>query len=92
MLDPSFNSLPYLYTLLAHAQAQNRQGKASSSPASKKIVIAPDGHLWLKCVKFFERFDPRQIRYVGDEWIKLIAIIARSARAVGKVRYATYTF
>lgn len=38
-------------------------------------------------VGFLERFDPVQVRYAGHEWRRVVEMVAKSARAVSKVRY-----
>ncbi|KAL8950474.1 MAG: hypothetical protein Q9222_003489 [Ikaeria aurantiellina] len=63
IIDPSINSLPFLYTLLAHFNAGKQKG------------IPVGGPLWSKALEFFERFDPVQIRYVGTEFRRLIIVI-----------------
>ncbi|KAL8710885.1 MAG: hypothetical protein Q9220_004690 [cf. Caloplaca sp. 1 TL-2023] len=71
IIDPSINSLPYLYALLAHFTAGKQKG------------ITVGGPLWLKALEFLERFDSVQIRYVGTEFRRLIIVlrdVAVSAR------------
>jgi hypothetical protein len=36
---------------------------------------------------FLERFDPVQVRYVGHEWRRVVEMVAKSARAISKVRH-----
>ncbi|KAI4139312.1 MAG: hypothetical protein L6R39_006359 [Caloplaca ligustica] len=72
ILDPSINTLPYLYVLLAHINAARQ----------KSSVV--EGPLWLKAVDFAERFDPVQIRYVGTEFRRVTAWIRDAALAVNK--------
>ncbi|KAI4129796.1 MAG: hypothetical protein LQ338_002047 [Usnochroma carphineum] len=83
ILDPSINTLPYLYVLLAHIN----DGRQKSS------VLG--GPLWLKAVDFVERFDEVQVRYVGTEfrrltvWIRDVALAGnRPAAAVRPIRSA----
>ncbi|KAL9026372.1 MAG: hypothetical protein Q9196_004956 [Gyalolechia fulgens] len=69
ILDPSINTLPYLYVLFAHINASRQ--KAS-------IVGGP---LWFKALDFFERFDPVQVRYVGTEFRRLVVHVRDAALA-----------
>ncbi|KAL8965695.1 MAG: hypothetical protein Q9197_006380 [Variospora fuerteventurae] len=68
ILDPSINTLPYLYVLLAHIHA-----------GRQKIMIG--GSFWLKTLNFLERFDPIQVRYVGVEFRRVILFIRDTALA-----------
>ncbi|KAI9810393.1 MAG: hypothetical protein M1827_006279 [Pycnora praestabilis] len=83
ILDPSINTLPYMYALLAHINAsQGGTGKQSNTSASRASL--PGGGLWLRMVEFLERFDARQIRYAGTEWRRVIETTAKTARAISK--------
>ncbi|KAI4135382.1 MAG: hypothetical protein LQ347_000712 [Umbilicaria vellea] len=73
------NTLPYLYTLLAHIGGP--QGGKQGSPATSKL-FAPGGALWLKMVEFMDDFDPIQVRYAGQPWRRLVETVAKVARAV----------
>jgi COP9 signalosome complex subunit 3 len=82
-LDPSINSLPYLFTLLAHIQAaQDHRGGESGQEA---LSIHPSGALWGKIVEFLTKFDSRQVRYAGAEWRRLLELVEAIARAINKV-------
>ena len=82
-MDPSVNSLPYLFTLLAHIQAaQDHRGGESGQEA---LSIHPSGALWVKIVEFLTRFDSRQVRYTGAEWRRLVELVEAIARAINKV-------
>ncbi|MCJ1434782.1 hypothetical protein MMC27_004152 [Xylographa pallens] len=74
ILDPAINTLPYLYTLLAHLGGTPDE-KQSGNGLLK--VFHPGGQLWEKMLEFVERFDPVQIRYAGHEWRRLLEKIAR---------------
>ncbi|KAA6413378.1 MAG: hypothetical protein FRX48_03124 [Lasallia pustulata] len=78
ILDPKINTLPYLYTLLAHI-AGPQAGKQANSATSK--LFAPSGALWLKMVEFMDQFDPVQVRYAGQSWRRLVETVAKVARA-----------
>ncbi|KAI4134601.1 MAG: hypothetical protein LQ341_006003 [Variospora aurantia] len=68
ILDPSINTLPYLYVLLAHIHA-----------GRQKVMIG--GSLWLKTLNFLERFDSIQVRYVGVEFRRVILFMRDTALA-----------
>ncbi|MCJ1321225.1 hypothetical protein MMC15_006569 [Xylographa vitiligo] len=74
ILDPAINTLPYLFTLLAHLGGTHDE-KQSGNGLLK--VFHPGGQLWEKMLEFVERFDPVQIRYAGHEWRRLLEKIAR---------------
>ncbi|MCJ1294868.1 hypothetical protein MMC34_006427 [Xylographa carneopallida] len=74
ILDPAVNSLPYLYTLLAHLGGSHDE-KQSGNGLLK--VFYPGGQLWEKMLEFVEHFDPVQIRYAGHKWRYLLEKIAR---------------
>ncbi|KAI9848443.1 MAG: hypothetical protein M1837_000238 [Sclerophora amabilis] len=84
-LDPHANSVPYLYTLLAHMNAtQTRSGKSPINVQLNHIGISPLSPLWSSMVSFLKRFDSKQVRYAGNEFRLLIETVARSARLFGK--------
>ena len=89
VLDPSVNSLPYLYGLLAHAHsASPRIGKELSLSGTKIPDLELGGPLWQRVVTFLGCFDAGQMRYVGHEWRKVVELVVASARNGGKVRLA----
>lgn len=81
VLDPSVNTLPYLYTLLA--QIQNATAKRT--PTAKSGAFSPGSPLWAKMVFFVERFDEVQIRYGGSEFRRLLEIIAKQVQSASTV-------
>ncbi|KAI9787569.1 MAG: hypothetical protein M1839_000100 [Geoglossum umbratile] len=82
ILDPSINSLPYLFTLLAHIQAaQSHRGGSSGQEA---LSIHPSSTLWGKIIDFLTKFDSRQVRYAGAEWRRLVELVEALARAINK--------
>lgn len=81
IIDPSKNTLPYLYTLLAHIHGSG--GKQKSSSISD--TYRPGSALWQKMLDFMERFDGRQIRYAGTELRRLIDATAIKAKRVSQV-------
>ncbi len=75
-MDPSVNTLPYLYAL--HAHIQDAITKHASTASFEKF--SPTSPLWAKIIDFFERFDTVQVRYGGSEFRRLIEIVARTAQ------------
>ncbi|CAL8579250.1 hypothetical protein XPA_005000 [Xanthoria parietina] len=69
VLDPSINTLPFLYVLLAHSNAGKQKATTIGSP------------LWQKALEFLHRFDSVQIRYVGTEFRRLIMFVQDVALA-----------
>ena len=75
MINPSLNTVPYVFTLLANIDAFQNEA-----------LNALDGEiLWLKIVMFLERFDPRQVRYVGSEFSQVVTAAANLARRAQQV-------
>ncbi|KAL8966631.1 MAG: hypothetical protein Q9183_003282 [Haloplaca sp. 2 TL-2023] len=78
ILNPAINTLPYLYTLLAHIL----KGKPNHMPIGDQ--------LWMKALVFLDSFDPVQIRYVGFDFRKLLTLIRDAAwaanRAIAAIR------
>lgn len=74
VLDPSINTLPFLYVLLAHSNAGKQKATTIGSP------------LWQKALEFLHRFDSVQIRYVGTEFRRLIMFVQDVALAGKQVR------
>ncbi|MCJ1389811.1 hypothetical protein MMC18_002668 [Xylographa bjoerkii] len=74
ILDPAINTLPYLYTLLAHIGGTQEEKQSGNSLLK---VFSPGGQLWQKMLDFVQRFDPVQVRYAGHEWRRLLEKVAR---------------
>lgn len=74
ILDPAINTLPYLYTLLAHISVSH-DSKQTGNNLLKAFPAG--GHLWQKMLEFVHRFDPVQVRYSGYEWRRLLENVAR---------------
>ncbi|KAI4216740.1 MAG: hypothetical protein LQ351_000688 [Letrouitia transgressa] len=84
VLDPSINTLVYLCSLRAHiglSTSKQAVGQQSKS-------LAPNGPLWVKAVKFLNRFDPLQARYAGNEFVLLIEDMAKSAQSSNQPKAA----
>ncbi|KAL9614247.1 MAG: hypothetical protein Q9167_001269 [Letrouitia subvulpina] len=77
VVDPSINTILYLYSLRAHIGLST--SKQAVGQQSKNL--APNGPLWVKAVKFLKRFDPVQIRYAGNEFVLLVEDMAKSAQS-----------
>ncbi|KAI9762569.1 MAG: hypothetical protein M4579_000372 [Chaenotheca gracillima] len=90
-LDPRLNSVPYLYVLLAQSNSQqSHSGKTSSAFFVNNGLIDPMTPLWANAVHFLQKFDSRQIRYVGHEFRRLVDLIAKSAKSFGKPLLAVH--
>ncbi|KAJ5341623.1 hypothetical protein N7541_010747 [Penicillium brevicompactum] len=78
-LDPSADSIAYLYVLGAQIQrAQERSG--NPYPAD----IRPAGKLWTRAAQFLTKFDRVQVRYTGREWRQLLEVVAQASLAASK--------
>lgn len=82
ILDPSINTLPYLYVLLAHISSTQGGKQAAGSQDS---ALLPGGRLWGPMVHFMEHFDPIQIRYAGNEFSRLINLVEAAANKASLV-------
>ena len=82
ILDPSINSLPYLYVLVAHIHSLS-SGKLPAG--SKTSALLPGGRLWGPMLRFMEHFDPIQVRYGGAEFKRLLSAIENAARKAAMV-------
>lgn len=69
VINPSLNSIPYAYILLANIAAM-RKGN------TKGVDFET---LWDKMIGFLVSFDPRQIRYIGEEFSAIVDAVAGSA-------------
>ncbi|KAL9108575.1 MAG: hypothetical protein Q9227_006661 [Pyrenula ochraceoflavens] len=78
LLDPTVQTIPYLFVLTAHIQHSSKKAK---STASKSNTLDPDGPLWAQILVFLREFDPLQIKYVSAEFRELLEIITKTANA-----------
>jgi COP9 signalosome complex subunit 3 len=77
VLNPAVNTIAYAFALQARILA------AGDTPKTQKQVpdqLRPGGAVWNKLVLFMETFDPIQIRYIGNEWRRLLEYVERVAR------------
>ena len=65
LLDPSVNSIPYLFAL-------NAQLKAAGPNEQEQLVF-----LVGRANEFLSSFDPIQVRYEGAQWHSLVDILLR---------------
>ncbi len=86
IIDPSINSLPYLFALLAHIFSSG--GKQKAGTVSN--AFRPGYLLWQKALDFMERFDPIQVRYAGNEFRRLVDVIAVVGRRKSEVSATLY--
>ena len=84
ILDPSINTLPYLFALMAKINDSGGKQKEGSSTHG----FSPGSQLWERMLVFMESFDPIQVRYAGHEFGRLIDLMADKARRKRQVRYA----
>ncbi|KAF2835018.1 hypothetical protein M501DRAFT_1020231 [Patellaria atrata CBS 101060] len=73
VLNPAVNSIPYLYVLLAQIHSHGDRPKHLKHVAD---AVKPDSLLWARIAHFLEVFDPIQIRYVGQEYRRLLDFVA----------------
>lgn len=74
VINPSLNTVPYVFILVAHLKAAFKNTKNPKYDA-----------LFQNSVLFLTSFDPRQIRYLGAELngvIEAVVTIARRAQQV----------
>ena len=82
-LDPSINTIPYLKILISLIRAYADKAKSVKSIPE---TFQPGKTLWNKIVFFLERFDPVQVRYVGQEWRGVVEFIDSIAGILEQVR------
>ncbi|TGO46452.1 hypothetical protein BOTNAR_0587g00050 [Botryotinia narcissicola] len=68
VINPSLNTVPYIYVLRAHIAAAHR---------GEKGINVND--LWEKATAFLHSFDQRQIRYLGKEMQDVMEFVAQVA-------------
>ena len=78
IVDPSINTITYLYVLLAEINTPGGKQKVGNTSDGFK----PGAKLWQRMLDFMERFDPVQIRYAGNELRRLMDITALKARII----------
>ncbi|CAI7573563.1 unnamed protein product [Penicillium bialowiezense] len=78
-LDPSIDSIAYLYVLGVQIQRAQELG-GSPCPAE----IRPAGKLWTRAAQFLTNFDRVQVRYTGREWRQLLENIAQASLVASK--------
>ena len=79
VLDASVNSIAYLTVL--SARLKSYAGKSSISD----FVVPINCHEWKRIVFFLNKFDPVQIRYIGQDWRSLLECLYTSAVAQDNV-------
>ncbi|KAL2001440.1 hypothetical protein VTN02DRAFT_1776 [Thermoascus thermophilus] len=78
-LDPSLHSLSYLF--IHHSCVLAVQSRTKETFPED---VQPGGRLWSKALLFLKEFDPVQVRYAGQEWRRLVELVAKAAEAVSK--------
>ncbi|OCK79465.1 hypothetical protein K432DRAFT_330100 [Lepidopterella palustris CBS 459.81] len=80
ILNPAVNTIAYCCALLARIQSC---GEHPKTPKHIPDTFRPGGPLWRKLVEFLETFDPVQIRYIGQDWRRLLEYTDRVSRIMG---------
>jgi len=75
VINPALNTVPYVFILLANISALEKGNKA----------VDPDT-IWSKLTGFLSSFDPRQIRYLGEQLMSIIRAVDSIARQSRQVR------
>ncbi|GFG13952.1 conserved hypothetical protein [Aspergillus udagawae] len=74
-LNPSLHSVAYLFVFHARVKVLGERLPKD---------VQPGGHLWKRAIEFLNVFDPIQVRYAGQEWRRLIELVANAAQASSK--------
>ncbi|KAF2000546.1 hypothetical protein P154DRAFT_522452 [Amniculicola lignicola CBS 123094] len=85
LLDPTTNSIAYIYALLARIGTATDGFKLSKGISDQ---VRPGGSLWNRMVIFVDSFDPIQIRYAGNAWRRLLDEVDKIARLTGMAALA----
>ncbi|KAI8938246.1 hypothetical protein NX059_005906 [Plenodomus lindquistii] len=76
ILNPSVNTIAYAFVL-------RHRISALLEKKSVPDTLTPGGALWSNLVLFFETADSVQLRYIGQEWKRLVEYTEDIARAAG---------
>jgi COP9 signalosome complex subunit 3 len=68
-VNPALNTVPYAFILVA--------GFKALSKGAKGVKLE---EVWDKAAAFLTQFDPRQIRYVGEQFLLIVEFVATGAR------------
>ncbi|KAF2106306.1 hypothetical protein BDV96DRAFT_336645 [Lophiotrema nucula] len=79
ILHPESNSIAYIFALHARISALSDAKFQKGIPDQ----LRPGGYIWNKVENFMQNFDPVQVRYVGQEWRRLMDYLERVARLMG---------
>ncbi|KAL3424639.1 COP9 signalosome complex subunit 3 [Phlyctema vagabunda] len=74
VINPALNTVPYLFTLLA------KLGESRKKRSDTEVQW-----LWEKISSFVVSFDPRQIRYLGEQFLKLVEEIRPLGDRIGEI-------
>jgi COP9 signalosome complex subunit 3 len=69
IINPSVNSVPYTFILIANIEAAQRNDKNIDTEA-----------LWNNITTFLSQFDPRQMRYMAHELSQIVDVFSNMAR------------
>jgi COP9 signalosome complex subunit 3 len=75
VVNPALNTVPYTFILLANLSALKK--------GAKNIDI---DKIWDKLTSFLGTFDPRQVRYLGDQLSTILEAVANIAIQNRQVR------
>lgn len=81
IINPSLNTAPYIYILNAHITA-----------AQKNEQVIDLNQLWDMASGFLHSFDGRQIRYLGEELLNVMAFVVQVASQSHDVRKLDFTW
>lgn len=76
------NTIPYVAILSATVEAA-RQGKSTQGLLPAEIL--PNGSWYAKIVRLLETFDPVQVRYVGQGFVKLVDVVVHASQQSSQV-------
>ncbi|KAK4539549.1 hypothetical protein LTR36_010826 [Oleoguttula mirabilis] len=68
LLNPTLNSIPYLYALIEHIKAAGKDKTRLDALLDRALI-------------FFALFDPVQVRYVGASWVMVLGWVMDRLRA-----------
>lgn len=71
-LDPSLDTLPYLFALYATVSA-------ATSQKGESKTLYPGGPLWSKLATFLVECDRLEIRYGGSMWKELVEVLGNTS-------------
>ena len=80
-LNPSTQTLPYLFALSAAIEHTISAGKAQSRQLPPSLL--PEGGIWPYLIAVALEFDPVQVRYAGEHLLKIVNVLSQGASQTG---------